>query len=110
MRLIPLMMVISWPWRINFQQLGIILARRLVAERSDIADTNGILRIKADDAVILDIDARHAVAGGRDDERVVKADFERSWLDFTVPIHLALSQAKVPFADDDRGVPNLFQN
>ena len=75
-----------------------------------VADLDGIVGIEADDAVVLDVDARHAVARGRDDEAVVEADFERAGLDLAVPIGLAVAEAEVPFADDAGGVAGLLQD
>ena len=60
--------------------------------------------------MVFDVDARHAIAGGRDDESVVEADFERAGLDVAVPIDLAVAQAEVPLADDTRRVAGLLEH
>ena len=66
MRLMPSMMVPSWPSaQSHFQEFRMILARRLVADRLAIADLNRVLGIEIDNAMVLDIHAGHAVAGGR---------------------------------------------
>src|SRR5205823_6627602 len=64
--------------RLHLQQVGVLGARGLVADRLTVADLDGVLRVVADDLVILDVDARRAVAGGGDDERVVEADVARA--------------------------------
>ena len=63
------------------EQLGVFEAGRFVADVLEVADLDGIGGIEADDAVILDPDARHAVHGGGDDVGIVKADFERAGFD-----------------------------
>ena len=60
--------------------------------------------------MVLDVDARNAVACGGHDEGVIEADLERSGLDFPVPIDRARSQAHVPFADGPRPVACRFQH
>ena len=90
MRLMPLTMVWSWPWlRMHLEQLGMVLAGRLVADRLVVADLDRVGRVEADDAVVLDVHAGHAVAGGGDDEAVVEADLQRAGLDLAVPVELA---------------------
>ena len=44
------------------------IRRRLVADRHSIADLDRVAGIGADHASVLDVDARHPVAGRRDDE------------------------------------------
>ena len=67
-----------------------------------------VVGIEADHAVVLDVDAGHAVAGGGDDEGVVEADLERAGLDLAVPVEVAGAQAEVPFADDAGAVAGLL--
>src|SRR5205807_765613 len=54
--------------------LGVLRAGRLVADRPAVANADRVPGIVAGDAPVLDVDARDAVAGRRDDEGVVKAD------------------------------------
>ena len=60
--------------------------------------------------MVFDVDAWHAIAGGRDDESVVEADLERAGLDLAVPIDRAVTQSEMPFADDAGRVAGLLQH
>ena len=60
--------------------------------------------------VVLNIDARDAVAGRGDEVGGVEADFERSRRDVAVPVDIAITQTQVPLADDGGRIPGLFQN
>ena len=50
------------------EQVGFARAGRPVADRLAVADADGIGGIEAGDAAVLDVDGRHAVAGGGHDE------------------------------------------
>ena len=82
---------------------------RLVADGFAVADEDRIRRVEAHNAVVFDEDARHAVAGRGDDERVTKADFERPGFDLGIEIHLGRADAQMPFADDAGAVTGLLQ-
>ena len=61
-------------------------------------------------AAILDVDARHAVARGGNDEGVIEAHFERAGLDFAVPVRFAVAQAQVPLSHAPGGVARLLEH
>ena len=84
-----------------------VLAGRLVADGLLVADPDRVGRVEADDAAVLDVDARHAVAGGGDEEAVVEADVERAGRDVAVPVEVARAQPEVPLADDAGRVAGL---
>jgi hypothetical protein len=84
--------------------------RRLVADRPAEAHPDGIGRVEPDDAAVLDVDAGHAVARGRDEERMVEADLAGPGPDLAVPVDLAPAQAEMPFADDARRVARRLQH
>ena len=76
-----------------------------------VVDLDRVGRVEADDAMVLDEDAGHAVAGGGHDEAIVEADLERAGLDLAVPIEgSSLAQAEVPLADDAGRVAGLFED
>ena len=74
---------------LELEQLGILAPGRLGADFFAIAHLDRIGGIESDDAMVLHIDARHAVAGRGHDEGVVEADLERPGLDLAVPIRPA---------------------
>ena len=96
---------------LHLEQLGVLPAGRIVADRLAVADLDRVARIEADDAVVLDVHARHAVAGGRDEEAVVEADLERAGLDVGRSSRgCPLAEAEVPLADDAGRVAGLLQD
>src|SRR6266853_6614303 len=84
--------------------------RRLIADFFLVTHANRIARIKVHDAMILDIHARHAIAGRGHEEGVVKPDLERSRFDFAVPIRPAFTtETEVPFPDCAGSVSGLLE-
>ncbi len=82
------------------EQFGVVRAGRPVTNSAGIADTQRILPIQSHNAVVLEINCRDPVHRGRQQERVVEADFQRARLHFGVPVDVAVAEAKMPFADD----------
>ena len=72
---------------------------------------DGILRQTPDHAAVLDVDTRHAVAGGSHDERVVEADIQGPRRDVAVPIGTILfgTESKMPFSHDAGMVSGLSE-
>ena len=61
--------------------------------------------------MVLDIDARHPVAGGRLKKGVIKSDFQRTGFDFAIPVRSAFfAKAEMPLANQPGLVARLFQN
>ena len=95
---------------VHLEQVGILFAGGLVADLVVVADLNRIFRIQSRDTAVLDIDARHAVAGGRKDEGIVKTDLVRTGLDVAIPIELPLiAETEMPFANGGRGIACLLK-
>ena len=95
--------------RLDLEQLRVVGAGRLVADRRSVADLDRVVGVIADDPAVFDVDARHAVAGGRDDERVVESDLARPGRDRPVVVGRRCAEAEVPLADDARGVAGLLE-
>src|SRR6516164_3367139 len=87
-----------------------LLAGRFVSDWVLIVDHDGIAGIEPHHAAPLDVHAGHAVAGGGKDERVIEADFQRSRLDFTVPIRSFFAQSEVPFAYRASNISGLLEH
>src|SRR5687767_10905536 len=49
--------------------------------------------------MIFNVDARHAISGGRNEEAGVETDFERTGLDVAVPVEVFGAEPEVPFAN-----------
>ena len=94
----------------HFEKFRMFLAGGFVADLMGIAGTNGIARVEADNPVVLDENARHPVAGGREEEGVIEAQFERAWLDFLVEVEVAFAKADVPFTDEAGTVAGLLED
>src|SRR5678815_5112587 len=96
--------------RVQPKQLRMILSRRLVEQWLAKADADRIVRIDSNDALILDIDARYAIASRRHEEGIIEADFAGARFCLSVPVDLALSEPEMPLADNARRVARTFQN
>ena len=93
------------------EQLRVLFARRLISDFLPITDLDGIFRIKADDAMILDIHAGHSISRGRLHEAIIKTDLQGAGLDLAVPIRSApTTQAEMPFADETGAITRLLQH
>ena len=57
---------------------------------------------------VLDIDKRRMAVDHRYAEVVVKSQFQRTGLEFAVPVRLALPEAEVPFSDAGRGIARIL--
>ena len=94
MRLMPLTIVLVVPVaRSDLQKLGVVFARRFVADRHAITDQDGIVLVVTNDASIFDIHARRAIPGGRHAKKTFKANLERARLDLAVVVGLAGGRA-----------------
>ena len=74
--------------------------------------TEALAMVEADgfDLAILDVHARHAVAGGGEDEVVVEANRLGPRSDPAVPVDGAVAEAKVPLADDTGRVAGALED
>src|SRR6476619_7503419 len=81
----------------------------LVADRAAVAHPNWIGGVEPHDAMVLDIDAGHAIASGGNQEAIIKTELKRPRLDVAIPIEIAGSEPQVPLADDARGIAGGFE-
>src|SRR5436190_19226666 len=81
------------------EELGILLAGGLVADRVLVIDADRVFGVEVRDTAVLDEDARDAVAGRGNDKGVIEADLERAGTDLAVPIDLARAETEMPLAD-----------
>ena len=97
--------------RVHLQQFGMLGARRHIADLPAVVDADRIGRVEPDDAPVLDIHARHPIAGRRHDERVVEADARSGRRDLAVPVRATRrAQTEMPLADDAGRVAGTFQH
>ena len=81
----------------DLEEVRVAPAGRPVAERLAVAHGDRIGRIETDDAAVLDVDGRHAVAGGGHDERGIEADVGRARSNLAVPVRSAVrAETEVP--------------
>src|SRR5205085_582295 len=92
------------------EQIRPVLAGRVLADRRIVVDGDRVFRVEADDAVVLDVNTRHAVAGRGQKEAIVETEFERARLDVTIPVEFWAAEPEVPFADDAGGVTGALQH
>src|SRR4051794_12859788 len=59
--------------------------------------------------MIFNEDAWNTVWRGRNEESIIESNFERSRLDFSIPVNPAIAQTKVPLSDYTRSVPSFLQ-
>ena len=100
------------PLGAHAQKLRVSAPQRQIRIGLFIIHLNGIRRVQADDAVVFDIDAGDAVAGGGHDEVRGEADVHGAGGHFTVPVHLGFTAAKaeVPLAHDRGLVADLLED
>ncbi len=92
------------------EQLGVLAPRRFVADLLLVAHFDRVVRVEPDDAVVLHVHGRHAVAGGGHEEGVVEADLQRAGLDFVVPLRpFVAAETEMPLADGAGRVARLLQ-
>ena len=92
------------------QQLGVVASGRLSREGFFVAHGDRVFWVEVHDPLVLDVNARDAVARGGHDEGVVEPDVPQSRSDFAVPLLPGrLSQAEVPFADGAGDVARGFE-
>ena len=91
------------------QQLGVVASGRLSREGFFVAHGDRVFWVEVHDPLVLDVNARDAVARGGHDEGVVEPDVPQSRSDFAVPLLPGrLSQAEVPFADGAGDVARVY--
>ena len=95
---------------VHLEEIGIGRAGGFAGERVVVIHADRVFRVQVDDAAVLHEDARHAVAGGRENEGVVETDVERTGRDLAIPIEVAGAQAEMPLADHAGAVAGLFQH
>lgn len=85
----------------HLEQLRVFPAGRFSAHFVHVADLDGIDGVDPDHALVFDIDARHAIQGGGNQERIVETNLGMDGFDGAVPIHGVSDFAKpeMPFAD-----------
>jgi hypothetical protein len=99
----------AFPPRLHREQIRILAPSGQAPDLLGIAHANRIALIETDDATVLDVDGRHAVAGGGHDERRLKADVEWTRRNGAVPVRPTLRpQSEMPLADDAGGVACLL--
>ncbi len=90
---------------VHLQRVAMRDSGGMIGARLLVPDPQRIGRIEIRNAVIVDIDLRHAVVGGRQQKASVETDFERPRLQVAIPIGPILAtQSEVPLADDCGGV------
>jgi hypothetical protein len=83
--------------RVRPQEIRAILPRRLGADRALKAHADGIARVEPDDAMVLYVDSRNTIAGGRHEEGIAEADLERPGPDLAIPVGpTGRTQTQVP--------------
>lgn len=81
------------------EQFGVVASGGFAREVLLVAHRDRGLGIVVVDPLVLDVDARHAVARGGHDERIVESDLFESRGDVPVPVlPAAFAQSEVPFA------------
>src|SRR5205823_3297011 len=86
----------------NPEQLRVISAGWVAADLDAIADRNRIGRIKTDYTVVLHKNTGHAISRGRNNERIIKPQFQWPRRHLPVPIQRPMAQAQMPFANAGR--------
>src|SRR5690606_19449910 len=83
--------------RMNSQPFRILPAGRLASDLLLVTHPEWISGVQSDDAMVLDINARHAVTGRGQQEALIESDLQRAGFDLPVPVHLVAAKPKVPF-------------
>ncbi len=96
---------------VDLEEIGVRATGRPVPDGLVIADGDWISRVEANDAAILHVHRRHAIAGRRHDERGVEPDVDWPRPDLAVPVRPALrTKSQVPLADDPCRVARPLEN
>ena len=98
--------------RVHFEQFRIIFPGRLTGEVLLIRDLNRVVRVEIDYPVIFYKNARHTVACGCHDKRIIKADITGSRFQRLVPVLLPVlvAQSEMPFAYHSGTVSGFFKH
>ena len=94
------------------EKFGVLQTGWLITDVGQVADGDGVGRVKIPHLMIFNPNAWHAIHGGGDDVAIIKADFQRAGFDFLVEIHfgLTVTEAEMPFADNAGLVTGLAQH
>ena len=97
---------------IPVEKFGVLQTGWLITDVGQVADGDGVGRVKILHLMIFNPNAWYAIHGGGNDVAIVKADLERARFDFPVEIHIGLTvtEAEMPFTDNAGLVTGLAKH